>query len=193
MRKPITTALPLVFVALLGLLGTACGGDDDDGGGEAASGSDGGGGDGGGNQSMEDAAVEYAECMRENGIDMPDPQVSDGRVRVGGPGGGGAGFDPNSEEFQAAQEACQSILQEAGGQQGQADPEQVAEMRDRAAAMGDCMRSRGYEDFEDPQVDDNGGIRMTGNGPENGDDEQFQTDLSECEEESGMGGIGGGG
>lgn len=190
MRKPITTALTLVSVALLGLLGTACGGDDDDGGGEAASGSDGGGG---GGQGMEDAALEFAECMRENGIDMPDPQVSDGRVRVGGPGGGGGGgIDPNSEEFQAAQAECQPILDEAGGQQGQADPERVAEMQDRAAALGDCMRSRGYDDFEDPQVDDNGGIRMTNN-PGAADQEQFQTDLGECEEESGMADIGGGG
>jgi len=181
-------------VVLVGLMG-ACGGDDD-GGDEAASGSDGGASSdgGGGNQDRADAALEFAECMRENGIDMPDPEVSEGGgVRIGGPGGGGGGVDPNSEEFQAAQEECQPILDEAGGGQGQADPERVAEMRDRVAAMGDCMRSRGYENFEDPVVDDNGGVRMTQNDPEMAEDENFQTDLSECEEEAGMGGIGGGG
>jgi hypothetical protein len=183
----------IAAVAVLGLLG-ACGGDDDDGGGdEAASGADGGASsdDGGGDANLQDAAVEYAECMREHGIDMPDPEVSDGGVRIGGPGGPAGGMDPNSEEFQAAQAECQPILDEAGGGQGQADPEREAEMQDRAAALGDCMRSRGWDEFEDPQVD--GGRVMSQLNPEYAEDEQFQTDLSECEEESGMAGIGGGG
>jgi hypothetical protein len=190
-RSPILLAGALL--ALAGFL-AACGGDDDGGGGgdEAAS-ADGGGG-GGGGEGMEDAALEFAECMRENGIDMPDPQVSDGRVRIGGgPGGGGGGMDPNSEEFQAAQAECQPILDEAGAGQGQANPERAAEMRDRVAALGDCMRSRGHDDFQDPEVNDSGGITMTQNRPPGGDEDQFQTDLDECEEEAGMGDIQGGG
>src|SRR5262245_55028789 len=46
----------------------------------------------------------FADCMRENGIaEFPDP----------GPDGlslGGTGVDPESEEFQAAQEACQDLM-----------------------------------------------------------------------------------
>ena len=54
---------------------------------------------------MEDLLVEYAGCMRDNGVDMPDPDFS---------GGGGMidlGIaDPNDSTFQAADEACRSIL-----------------------------------------------------------------------------------
>jgi hypothetical protein len=118
--------------------------------------------------------------------------VNDGRVRIGGPGGAGGGqIDPNSEEFQAAQAECQPILDEAGGQQGQVDPERVAEMQDAAAALGDCMRSRGHE-FEDPQVDSQGRVMQT-QGGETAPSEDFDTDLAECEEESGFGDLGGGG
>jgi hypothetical protein len=47
----------------------------------------------------------FAECMREHGIDFPDPQFDGGAVMVGGPG-----IDPEDPEFQAAQEACGELL-----------------------------------------------------------------------------------
>ena len=51
--------------------------------------------------------------MRENGVDMPDPDFS------GGGGGcfrvGGGGVDPDSATFRRAQEACQEILEDALG------------------------------------------------------------------------------
>jgi hypothetical protein len=62
---------------------------------------------------LEDTFLEFAECMRDNGIDMPDPDFSQGF----GPGAGGrAGIfgedvDPESPEFQAAAEECQSIFE----------------------------------------------------------------------------------
>ena len=47
------------------------------------------------------AALDFARCMREHGVDMPDPEVDDkGRIRVrigaGGPGGGVPGPTPRS-------------------------------------------------------------------------------------------------
>jgi len=61
---------------------------------------------------MQDKMLEFAQCMRDNGVDFPDPDVSGGggRIQIGGPGG----IDPSSDEFQAAQEACQDILGEFG-------------------------------------------------------------------------------
>jgi len=61
---------------------------------------------------MQDKLLEFAECMRDNGVDFPDPDVSGGggRIQVGGPGG----IDPSSDEFQAAQDACQDILGDLG-------------------------------------------------------------------------------
>src|SRR5262245_37212252 len=58
----------------------------------------------------EAAAFKFSECMRDHGIDdYPDPTVD--------PGGGihfeGIPGDPKSEQFRAAQEVCQPILDEA--------------------------------------------------------------------------------
>jgi hypothetical protein len=58
-------------------------------------------------QQMQDEALEFSKCMREHGIDFPDPVFGDGgtvSISLGEPGGGG--LDPQSEEFQAAQEEC---------------------------------------------------------------------------------------
>ena len=56
------------------------------------------------------AMLAFAQCMRQHGIDMPDPVFSSS-------GGGamvkqelGNGIDPTSAQFQAAQKACQSLL-----------------------------------------------------------------------------------
>lgn len=61
---------------------------------------------------MQDKLIEFAGCMRDNGVDFPDPDFSGGggSISIGGPGG----IDPSSSEFQAAQEACQSILGDFG-------------------------------------------------------------------------------
>ena len=58
----------------------------------------------------------FAQCMREHGIDMPDPQFENGgRVMIGGgPGEDGEGRSSirESDEFQAAEEACGDLLGE---------------------------------------------------------------------------------
>ena len=64
-------------------------------------------------QATQDALLAFAQCMREHGIDFPDPQFQDGgMVRVGG--GDAPKFNPNSQEFQDAQEACRSKLPGGG-------------------------------------------------------------------------------
>jgi hypothetical protein len=60
-----------------------------------------------------DKLVEYASCMREHGIDFPDPQTNGGGVIIGGPGSKDA-LDPSSPKFQAAHEACRSIMPDGG-------------------------------------------------------------------------------
>ena len=70
---------------------------------------------------MQAQALAFAQCMRDHGVDMPDPQFG------GGPGGGGmtiaiggpdSDIDPGSAEFQAAQEACGSAFGFAPGAEG---------------------------------------------------------------------------
>jgi hypothetical protein len=57
-----------------------------------------------------DAMVAFARCMREHGIDMPDPTGDGLVVRRDGAGGP----DPESAEFQAAEKACEHHLGKLG-------------------------------------------------------------------------------
>ncbi len=63
-------------------------------------------------EELQETMLEFARCMRENGVDMPDPDFSGqgggGLFRLGGPG-----VDPESPTFRKAQEACQEILEDA--------------------------------------------------------------------------------
>jgi hypothetical protein len=65
-----------------------------------------------GNEEMQARVLEYAGCMRENGVpDFPDPDFSGQGVRMRLP----QGVDENSPQFQAAQQECQPILAQQGG------------------------------------------------------------------------------
>jgi hypothetical protein len=56
-------------------------------------------------EKMKEAALAFAKCMRDHGIDMPDPVFSgDGRVSQQLTG------NPNEAKFQAAQKACQKKM-----------------------------------------------------------------------------------
>jgi hypothetical protein len=50
---------------------------------------------------MQVGLLAFAKCMRERGIEIPDPEFSEGRGSVKLPDG-----DLNSPEFRAAQKAC---------------------------------------------------------------------------------------
>lgn len=69
---------------------------------------------------IEDQLLEFAACVRDNGYDMPDPDLSN----FGTPGQGGGGpfgnIDRDDPAFQDATEACQDILSGfgAGGGRG---------------------------------------------------------------------------
>ena len=58
---------------------------------------------------FQDALLAFAKCMRENGVDVPDPEFSEGggAFRMGGDG---RGLDPNDPDFQAAREKCEVKL-----------------------------------------------------------------------------------
>ncbi|HEY7625928.1 MAG TPA: hypothetical protein VH761_02630, partial [Ilumatobacteraceae bacterium] len=69
-------------------------------------------------EQMKEKALAFSKCMREHGIDMPDPQFGDdGTFSVGigatagtgpatGPVTDGPPIDFNSKEFQDASKAC---------------------------------------------------------------------------------------
>lgn len=198
-----------VLVLAGGLAVTLGGGDDDSPDGvatvEGSDGADGNDGSSGNSSSerpsdseMQDAMLEYAQCMREHGVDMPDPEFSeDGggvimRQEAGSSGGpGGATGGPGDATWEAAQEACASIMEDARGSVTPPSPEEIAEMQDQLVAMAECMRARGY-DMPDPTVGGDGrvNIEMRGapgeGGPSGAGDDQFQEDQQACNEQAGL-------
>jgi hypothetical protein len=61
-------------------------------------------------QQQLDALAKFAQCMRDHGIPMQDPQAqSNGAISIGG----GGAVDPNSDQFKQAQQACQHFMGQA--------------------------------------------------------------------------------
>lgn len=61
---------------------------------------------------IEDTLVDFAACMRDNGFDMPDPDLSNFGER-GAEGGGpfGGRLDPDDPDFISAMEECEHIFE----------------------------------------------------------------------------------
>lgn len=107
----------------------------------------------------QDAALAYARCMRENGVDMPDPQVttgSGGEVKIDQQGGAPV----SKEKMAAADNVCRHFMAEAGPN-GQG-PAMSAEDQDKVLAFAKCMREHGV-DMPDPDFS-GGGVRIQVNG-----------------------------
>jgi hypothetical protein len=61
---------------------------------------------------IRDSALKWARCMRQNGVNVPDPSTSTGgAIRIGP----GQGADPNSPTFQNADRQCRHLLPKGPG------------------------------------------------------------------------------
>lgn len=60
-----------------------------------------------------DQMLAFAKCMRDHGVDYPDPKFENGGMTVQ-IGGDGSGVDPSSQKFQDAQKACSSLAPDGG-------------------------------------------------------------------------------
>jgi hypothetical protein len=109
----------------------------------------------------EDAMLEFARCMRENGVDMPDPDTSGGpgvvTFRAGGAASAGTKIDADGGTFQKAHEACKDLMGDVGPMN--MTPEQQQEMQDQALAFSRCMREHGI-DMPDPNFGEGGQVMM---------------------------------
>jgi hypothetical protein len=117
---------------------------------------------------MREAGVEFAQCMRENGVDMPDPEPGGGLMLRAGPGD-----DPAAIE--RAQEKCRKHLEDV--RPPEMSDEQQAEFRERALAFARCMREEGI-DMPDPTFEGGGRVRMRAGG--NPEDPAFQAAEQKC-------------
>jgi hypothetical protein len=130
----------------------------------------------------EDAMLQWARCMREQGVNVPDPV--DGKITVDG-----EGLSP--EQMEAAENACAKWQQMAEPQDG--GQELSEEQKQAFLDQAQCMRDRGW-DVSDPEFD---GGRVTQQHRRSPDgaatpgepkpgDPQFEQDLEECADEAGV-------
>lgn len=109
--------------------------------------------------------TEWTGCMRDEGVDLPDPtQDADGNWVIDGQGiyiGGGGGGDTepeegeeppfNLEDMEAAEEICGLFPGAAEFQE-----ENQEELEAEALEAAECMRDEGIEDFPDPDFSEVG-------------------------------------
>jgi hypothetical protein len=90
----------------------------------------------------EEALRQFAACMRQHGVDVPDPQPGGGGFALGG-----QGQNRDNPNFRTAFEACRSMLPN-GGQPPKLNAQQIEAYRQFAQ----CMRDNGV-DVPDPNPD----------------------------------------
>jgi hypothetical protein len=144
-------------------------------------------------QDPEEAFRAFAQCMREHGIDMPDPQVSDdGKGGVGftveAPAGGVSGPGPGDEAFKAANKACQQHLKGVvSGRNGKGPSDEDREkFQKQALAFAKCMRAHGI-DMPDPTFQGDGGIMQIGpNRDIDPNDPKLEEATETCSKQAGL-------
>ncbi len=148
-----------------------------------------------------EAILAYAQCLRDNGIDVDDPQAGTAGARAilgGGPGSDGPTIDRRAEEFVSANEACAPILEAS---RPEIDPAAEQERLEEQLQLAQCIRDQGYEEYPDPAIGSDGRLeRVRGQAfAEIGIDPrspEFQEVIGECRSEIGLEdgpGFGGGG
>ena len=147
---PITRRIVPVLVMALALTLVAACGDDDEAeevaslfGGRRSRASD------DGRQGIEDALLDFTQCLRDEGIDVPDVQLDASGAPIIRPEDI-AGIDLESPEVQAAADTCLPILTDAGAFSFADDPELQALLQDSLQEFAVCMREQGITDFPDP-------------------------------------------
>jgi hypothetical protein len=90
----------------------------------------------------------YTKCMRENGVDMQDPEPGGAGVpgipAIGG--GTGPAGEAQAKKIDAAVEKCASLLPADVGEGRKITPEDLAKARE----LSKCLRENGLPDFPDP-------------------------------------------
>ena len=83
--------------------------------------------------------MKFTQCLRENGVNVPDPEPGKGPMIKLGPESG-----ITKEDMDKAMEACKEF-----NPQGEAGPNPQQEENGRKFAA--CMRENGVEKFPDPK------------------------------------------
>lgn len=159
------TGLTLFVTACTGGVGGSDGKKDEKKDSSNSAGASGGGGNGGGNSGTDaDNALKMRKCLRDNGIDAPDPK---------------AGEDPRGMTLGAGedQEALKKAMEKCGMSAPGSGSGPTQEQKDQALKRAKCMRDNGF-DMPDPEFNGNS---MTGSSiPEGADPQKFMDQLNKC-------------
>jgi hypothetical protein len=115
------------------------------------------------------AMLAFTQCMRDHGVDLPDPGTASGPVKIT--------VDPATMD--AAENACKSLRK---GQDGKApSAAEQARMRDQLVKFSQCMRAHGVN-MPDPTFSGNGAMVRVGPGDSGPDPSsaEFQAAQKAC-------------
>ncbi|MFD8464303.1 hypothetical protein ACFV10_04175 [Streptomyces cyaneofuscatus] len=130
-RRSLAAACLLATTVVLSA--TACSGD---GGGTKS-----GGSSSGSKKTKEDQALEHRKCLREQGLDIPEPKPGENGMGVTIDGG-----SKSQKEMEKAFKACQDKAVGGG-------PKELTQAeKDKMVAFARCMRKNGF-DMPDPKFD----------------------------------------
>ncbi|MFB6663981.1 hypothetical protein [Streptomyces sp. CS147] len=154
-----SVAAACALAAALALTATACSGD-------------GGGTKDGGSASdskmtKEDQALEHRKCLREQGLDIPEPKPGENGMGVTIDGG-----SMGKEKMEKAFKACEDKAVGGG-------PKEMTQAeKDKAVAYARCMRQNGF-DMPDPKFD--GGAMQAAPALKSKDMKKFEKANKACE------------
>jgi hypothetical protein len=131
-----------------------------------------------------DGALKFASCMRQHGVNVPDPQrASDGGILMKvdkDKGAKGAQksttLGPDNPKFKAAEKQCDKYNYHGGGHAP--SPAEQAKQQDALIAYARCMRSKGIP-FADPKFEGNK-VQMRMNGSIRPDSAKFKAADEVC-------------
>ena len=98
-------------------------------------------------QSADEAALEFSQCLRDEGLDVADIGVdADGNIDVRS---ALQNVEPGTEGFREAMDACSDILEGVGFGGGRGAIADNTEIADAMLEFSECIRSEGFEDVAD--------------------------------------------
>jgi hypothetical protein len=186
-RPTTRSAAAIVAAAALALLAAACGSP------SAAPRS--GSANASGTGTASPSAVAYSQCMRSHGVpNFPDPPSGGGIAK-----GGAQELGVSNSTYQAALQACQSMIPAAGGSTQQEEqqcfvasdcsPAVVQHLLALMRKFSRCMRSHGEPDFPDPSTNAQGqplfDVSAEGISDADTHSPQFISKLDECQRQVG--------
>ncbi|CAM5738173.1 hypothetical protein [Streptomyces badius] len=152
-------AAACALAAALALTATACSGD---GGGTKDAGSASGSG-----KTEEDQALEHRKCLREQGLDIPEPKPGENGMGVTIDGG-----SMSKQKMEKAFKACEDKAVGGG-------PKELSQAeKDKMVAYARCMRQNGF-DMPDPKFD--GGAMQAAPALKSKDMKKFEKADKACE------------